>query len=273
MRPQGWRRFPALTLLALLWAVPAVSQDAAGCKDHPLLTRIPDFVIDGCESSEFDSHRFYDRHENEVVFEGRKTTLGYCLRDGGRERSFLEIWKNYANAVTTAGGTVEYRTAHSGNLHLGRDGREFWVWLNDAGGNCFTLVIVEQQAMIQEITASEMLDTLHRQGVVALSITFETNQAVIRPESQGLIDQVAAMLTTEPSLVVSIEGHTDDTGTPAHNRSLSQRRAEAVVASLVGRGIAARRLSAIGWGQDKPVADNRTDEGRARNRRVEIVRK
>lgn len=273
MRPQEWRRFPVLTLLALLWVVPAMSQDAAGCKDHPLLTRIPDFLIDDCETSEFDSHRFYDRHENEVVFEGRKTTLGYCLRDGGRERSFLEIWRNYANAITTAGGSVEYRTAHSGNLHLRRDGREFWAWLNDAGGGCFTLVIVEQQAMVQEVTAREMLDTLRRDGVVALSITFETNKAVIRPESQGLIEQVAAMLTTESNLVVSIEGHTDDTGTPAHNRLLSQQRAEAVVAALVGRGIAAGRLSATGWGQEKPVADSRTEEGRARNRRVEIVRR
>lgn len=81
------------------------------------------------------------------------------------------------------------------------------------------------------------------------------------------------MLTTESNLVVSIEGHTDDTGTPAHNRLLSQQRAEAVVAALVGRGIAAGRLSATGWGQEKPVADNRTEEGRARNRRVEIVRR
>lgn len=273
MAPNGWRRFPDLTLVALLWAVPAVSQDAVGCKDHPLLTRIPDFVIDDCETSEFDSHRFHDRHENEVVFEGRKTTLGYCLREDGRERSFLEIWRNYANAITTAGGSVEYRTAHSGNLHLVRDGREFWVWLDDAGGGCFTLIIVEQQAMVQEVTASDMLETLRRQGVVALSITFETNEAVIRPESQGLVEQVATMLTTEPDLVVSIEGHTDDTGTPAHNRSLSRQRAEAVVAALVGRGVAAGRLSATGWGQEKPVADNRTEEGRARNRRVEIVRK
>jgi OmpA-OmpF porin, OOP family len=69
-----------------------------------------------------------------------------------------------------------------------------------------------------------------------------------------------------------IEGHTDNTGTPASNQTLSQARAKSVVEALVTGGISRDRLAAKGFGQDRPIADNRTDEGRAKNRRVEIVK-
>ena len=75
-----------------------------------------------------------------------------------------------------------------------------------------------------------------------------------------------------PGLKISIEGHTDSTGTAVRNKTLSQQRAESVVSALVKAGIDAKRLSAKGWGQDNPIADNKTEEGRAKNRRVEIVK-
>jgi outer membrane protein OmpA-like peptidoglycan-associated protein len=72
---------------------------------------------------------------------------------------------------------------------------------------------------------------------------------------------------------VSIEGHTDNTGTAQGNKALSEERAKAVVAAVAAKGVAAARMGAVGWGQDKPVADNGTEAGRARNRRVEVVKK
>jgi OOP family OmpA-OmpF porin len=81
------------------------------------------------------------------------------------------------------------------------------------------------------------------------------------------------LLKDNPGLKVGIEGHTDSTGTPARNKTLSQQRAESVVSALVKAGIDAKRLSTAGWGQDKPIADNKTEEGKAKNRRVEIVKK
>jgi len=80
-------------------------------------------------------------------------------------------------------------------------------------------------------------------------------------------------MKAEPEMKVSIEGHTDNTGDPAANKKLSERRAKAVQESLVAKGIAAARLSSRGWGQEKPVADNRSEEGKAKNRRVEIIKK
>ncbi|MBN2369918.1 MAG: OmpA family protein, partial [Vicinamibacteria bacterium] len=94
-----------------------------------------------------------------------------------------------------------------------------------------------------------------------------------RQESRPIVDQVAALLKQNAGLRLSIEGHTDNVGTPASNKLLSERRAKAVLDAVVATGVAASRLSAVGWGQDRPIADNRSNEGRGKNRRVEIVKK
>jgi len=81
------------------------------------------------------------------------------------------------------------------------------------------------------------------------------------------------LLQSSPSLQVSIEGHTDNTGNSESNKKLSEERAKAVMDALIAKGIKKERLSFVGWGQQKNIADNRTEEGRAKNRRVEIVKK
>ncbi len=118
-----------------------------------------------------------------------------------------------------------------------------------------------------------MRDELNKTGFVALYINFETGKAVIKPESQIIVDQVAEMLKADDSLNVSIEGHTDNVGTPGFNRTLSENRAKSVMNAIISKGVEKSRMSAKGWGQEKPVGDNKTEEGRARNRRVEIVKK
>jgi outer membrane protein OmpA-like peptidoglycan-associated protein len=118
-----------------------------------------------------------------------------------------------------------------------------------------------------------MLEALNRDGRIALSIQFDTGKATIKPESLPIIEQMAALLQGTPALNVSVEGHTDSVGSAAANQTLSESRAKAVVAALVGRGIPAGRMSAAGFGASKPVAGNDSEEGRAKNRRVELVKK
>jgi outer membrane protein OmpA-like peptidoglycan-associated protein len=89
----------------------------------------------------------------------------------------------------------------------------------------------------------------------------------------GIIDQIAALLQAHPDLKLSIEGHTDNVGTPQSNKTLSQQRANSVMSAVAQKGIAANRMTAVGWGQEKPIADNRSEDGKAKNRRVEIVKK
>ncbi len=103
-------------------------------------------------------------------------------------------------------------------------------------------------------------------------ILFDLDSATIRPESKPVLDDVLAVLKGEPGWKVTIEGHTDSTGSDSHNLELSQKRADSVKAYLVAGGIDAGRLGTKGFGESKPVADNATELGRAQNRRVELVR-
>ncbi|MCB2409531.1 OmpA family protein [Hymenobacter lucidus] len=103
-------------------------------------------------------------------------------------------------------------------------------------------------------------------------MNFDTDKATIKPESEATVAEVVKLLQQNPALRLSVEGHTDNTGAAAHNRQLSEARAQAVVADLTRQAVAASRLRAAGFGPDKPIADNATEAGKAQNRRVELVK-
>ena len=107
---------------------------------------------------------------------------------------------------------------------------------------------------------------------ITYGITFDVGKSTIKPESMGEINRIVQLMTENPDLKFSVEGHTDSTGNPASNQTLSEQRSQAIVAKLVELGIAQNRLTAVGKGQNSPIADNNTDEGRAKNRRVEFVK-
>lgn len=137
--------------------------------------------------------------------------------------------------------------------------------------------VVEAKAMeggqIVVMSASEMGDALTRSGKVDLySILFDFDRAELKPESGETLDQIAALLREKPALRLAIIGHTDNQGSAPYNLDLSRRRAAAVVAALVAtHRIAADRLTSSGEGFSRPVAPNDNEDGRARNRRVELV--
>ena len=107
---------------------------------------------------------------------------------------------------------------------------------------------------------------------ITYGITFDVGKSTIKPESMGEINRIVQLMTENPDLKFSVEGHTDSTGNAASNQALSEQRSQAIVAKLVELGIASDRLTAVGKGQNSPIADNSTDEGRAKNRRVEFVK-
>jgi len=107
--------------------------------------------------------------------------------------------------------------------------------------------------------------------VLSQQVQFETGTAVLRAESDTVLAEAARVLSEHPELeVVEVQGHTDEVGTPEYNRKLGQERADSVVGWLAGHGVARERLVAKGYGSDRPIADNTTEEGRAKNRRVEF---
>ena len=120
------------------------------------------------------------------------------------------------------------------------------------------------------VLASDMATALEETGSISLyGVYFDTDKTFVKPSSANTLSQVAALLNADPAIRLEVAGHTDNTGTKAHNMELSQGRADAVVAALVGQhNIDASRLVAKGHGDSKPVAKNSTADGKAKNRRV-----
>ncbi|NWF57414.1 MAG: OmpA family protein [Syntrophaceae bacterium] len=254
-------------------------------KDTPYFSGMPNYRITDASDLEFSDYRFYNGEDCTTV-EGKKHFRTYALKEGAKQASELQISRNYSNSIKGMGGTIIFDGECSGancaencggRMLIGKvikGGSELWVEVapfND--GNDYYLTVIVKQAMKQDVTASNMLEALNRDGHIALYLNFDTGKATMGPEAQTIIAQIAEMLKANPGLKVSVEGHTDNVGTPASNKTLSNERAKTVVAAIIAQGIDANRLSAVGHGQDKPIADNKTEEGRARNRRVELVKK
>lgn len=256
----------------------AQKENAEECKDHPMLSRMPGYTIWECKEV-YTATEFAINVNNFVSQEGNLTRIVYSFDQESQKKisSWLQISKNYENALIRLGGKKVFSDDSYATFRAKKDNKELWIGIRLTGGGDldvseFTLDIVEKEPMKQEITANGILSALSVDGHIALYINFETGKADIKPDSQGVIEQLSEMLSTNPELKISIEGHTDNVGNPAANQILSTNRAKSVVKALVAKGISASRLIPKGLGQTKPIADNKTEEGRAQNRRVEIVK-
>jgi hypothetical protein len=195
------------------------------------------------------------------------------MESGNKEPSYYQIVKNYANAITKAGGKKIYEYEGLGCYELTKNGKVYKVKVNCTNNSDILLYVCEMESMKQEILANDIKDALNKDGYIALNILFETGKSAIQSESLPIIEQIYQLMKSEATLKISIEGHTDNVGDAAANKKLSNDRAKAVMDALIANGIDKTRMTSTGWGQEKPVADNRTDEGKAKNRRVEIVKK
>ena len=103
------------------------------------------------------------------------------------------------------------------------------------------------------------------------SISFDTNSYAIKPSFDPVLNSVTQTMQQHPELIANVIGHTDNTGQAAYNQTLSQNRAQSVASYIATHGVPAQRLSASGMGQNQPIADNSTEAGRRKNRRVEVT--
>jgi len=253
----------------------AISQeDAKGCKDHPLFTRMPNYYIHHCEGSDFDQHEF-SSETGAIAVEGKMTSLYYYLRDGSKGASVLAIVRNHINAIKKIGGTVVYDGGGRATLKVTKGKQEIWVGVNVAAVYEYRLDIVEKGEMQQEIVASAegMTNDITTTGHAALyGIYFDTGKSEIKAESESSLKEIAIMLKQNVTMKLFVVGHTDNVGGIGANMTLSRARAESVVNELTTKhGVGAGQLAAHGVGSLSPVAPNATEEGRALNRRVELV--
>lgn len=272
----------ALVLIFTVVSLAFAQKDEPGSKDYPGISRMPGFFIAGYNESAFDGFSFpvtQNGKQAEQRIEGRFIRIDYEREDKGTAVSRLQILRNLQNAARAAGGQVlDDFTSDPGyaaaTLRLTRDGKEVWVRV-EARANSYRQTVVERQSMQQDVVmdAAAMGAGLSEAGRVALyGIYFDTASSEVKPESEPTLAEIAKLLKQKPTLKVFIVGHTDMVGDPASNVKLSQARAQSVVNVLVGKyGIPGAQLSPYGSGPYAPVASNYTGEGRAKNRRVELV--
>jgi len=269
-----------LAVIAL--AAPAWAQeDEPNSKDHPMFSRFPGYYISGYDAQDFGAFEFNVGDSTQKV-EGRYWSIEYQLKENAKKGGPIEIGRNYINMLTKRGGVklVDDLSAGGGSIsgRMPAGGKNIWVQVQVSnGGELYTLYVVEEAAMEQkvEFTAMELAKALNESGSVAIhGILFDTGKATIKPESAAAIAPIGEVLKSTPALKIEIQGHTDNVGTPAANLKLSQDRAAAVKVYIVSTfGIAADRMTTAGLGDTKPVGDNKTEAGRAENRRVELVKK
>lgn len=264
-----------LCLLTPAWLL--AQDDREGCKDSPLLTRLAGCFITSCSKSDFDAAELTvktsgDNRTKHV--EGKVEKISYDCPT----KSALQVRRNTEQALRAAGFVIDF-TGYDLPVHYvtGHKGAQ-WIAVAASeltGASQYDFTSVLAQEMNQEMTADAeaWANEINKTGHVAVyGIEFDTGKATLKPESEKVLTQVLTLLNAQPDWKMKIEGHTDSTGTKAGNQTLSQQRAAAVVAWLVKNGIAPTRLIGAGLGDTKPIADNTTEEGRARNRRVELVK-
>jgi OOP family OmpA-OmpF porin len=311
MRISVTARAASATVTLLVIAL-CVTSTAAGqqVQDHPLISRFPGSELNQSLSSvkQFDGIAMPEGPHLKGKFtkteslEGKVTRLVYTTP---RDRSTIEIFRSYQQALTKAGFQTLFAcsaaecgdTSNEPVADLG-----YWCVTNKiqcaepmryiaaklprAAGDAYAaikvrteetyVIVVEVKPMqtgLVAVNAAALANDIAQTGHAAVyGIYFDTGKAEVKPESDATLTEIAKLLTANPQLKLHVIGNTDNVGTLAANMTLSKQRADAVVAALLAKyRVAQGRLLASGIGPLAPVATNRTEEGRAKNRRVELV--
>jgi outer membrane protein OmpA-like peptidoglycan-associated protein len=261
----------ALLLISVSAVCSAQTQDKEGCTDSPLIGRFPGSVITDCKNMDDDKFTFTLDGSKQKAVEGEFHRIRY---EFPKTASKAQVVRNLNTALRRAGYTMVYDSGDYGDFtgHMGKT----WIQIEISTGGGIDETIVVEKALTQDVVANaaELSTNLKGAGhAVVNGIFFDTGKAEVKVESTAALDEVAKLLKENASLKLYVVGHTDTTGGLAANLDLSRKRAAAVVDMLVSKySVAADRLSAFGAGPYAPLASNDSEDGRAMNRRVELVK-
>ena len=271
-----------ILLLVLLSAAPAFAQapgvDENDCKPSDLLSRLPGCGVWECEKKDFDAYDLVINKAGESKnLEGQGERFKFICP---ANVSQLQLQRNVEAALKKSGYAIVYSGRHENSNYpvvTAQKGAQ-WISVQTEQFNEFptyeqTAVLVKEMAQEMSASAQAMSDAIAKSGRLDVyGIQFATGQAAITPASDQVLSDVYAVLVANADWRLRIEGHTDNVGDKAANLKLSNARAAAVAAWLTAKGVDAARLSVAGLGDTQPVADNATEDGRARNRRVVLVK-
>jgi outer membrane protein OmpA-like peptidoglycan-associated protein len=240
---------------------------------------MPGYHIYRYDDLQFDQYEFKISDSKTQIVEGHSLFIIYDPNDNIQIPSPLQIGRNYINAAKSVGGKLVYEFHDPGEdavVEVTKNKMETWAYITANGNGSYSIHLIEKEAMKQDVLAdaSTMDRSIRESGKATLyGIYFDTGKADVKPESEIALKEIAKLMEGNANLKLYIVGHTDNTGMLDVNMKLSQDRAAAVMNALISKfSIAASRLKACGDGPTAPVASNDSEEGRALNRRVELVK-
>lgn len=187
----------------------------------------------------------------------------------------LEVGRNAESALRQSGFTIQHtRRYFTTRFYVtGQKGAQ-WVYVAADGVNYQVIAVrTKEMEQVMKAGAEGWAEQINQTGRVSIyGINFDTGKATIRPDSEKVLVELVTLLQKQPEWALLIAGHTDNAGTDVVNVPLSSQRAQAVIAWLGAKGIDKSRMVSAGFGSKRPVADNATEEGKARNRRVDLVK-
>jgi len=213
-----------------------------------------------------------DREHDRILLEASQRELQRVRMEAERQRMESELQAEESERLR-AEGEQSAQEAEAAKAQAAQTQRLFEAQAKAAD-------LARQEARLAEATAGDLRKRLQNlratRGAQGMQMTlddiaFAPGQANLRPEAKASLGQLIAFVNRDPGKPIRIEGHTDSRGATNANRVLSQRRADAVRDALIAAGVAAGRISSVGLGEEQPVADNESEEGRARNRRVDVI--
>lgn len=266
-------------IITMVLLMPLISLAQDDCKAPPYFDQISSFELTACQYSEYNEYEFVynDLKDKDVRMKkgGNYYRLKYDKReDDTKNVSGAYIRENYYNAVIKAKG--ENLGVNKDFFRFRHDSKTVYMLIQnavDVDEQGYIVHIIEETDMTQEIEL-DIKDALAKDGKIPLyGIFFDTDKSLIKPESDKELTKLVTYLKENPSVNIFVVGHTDNTGDFAHNLKLSKERAAAVVKYLVSNGINQSRLTSDGVGPLCPVTSSKVEDGRKKNRRVEIVLK
>ena len=270
--------FTAIVLLGV--CLPAFAQtdpkDRKGCADSKVLSRMSGCFISQCRNSDYDAAQFRVKtaaNKDEMQkLEGAAEDIQYNCAP---ETSMIEINRNAGRALKAAGFTIRYQIdASNSSAVTGQKGPQ-WVSVESRRGSyrMRTILVKELDQQMQANSAEGWAQQIEQTGHASIyGINFDTGKATIRPDSEQVLAEVLTLLQKNAVWRLAVAGHTDNVGAKDMNLALSRQRAQSVVAWLTAHHIGADRLLPGGFGDLVPVADNGAEDGRAKNRRVDLIK-
>lgn len=284
------RTFPLLLAAVGILPLASNAQDAERCHD-PVLPRLNGYVIISCSEGPGVLEAQVEKGASTEAFDGTLTVVQYDfpLPSKVPQPNANEIVHAYEAMVKAKGGS----TVYFGTDDLYENGRMTGTFLFTEGEkdhvvvvsqmvgeegirvvDGYTVQVLARKASYLQVTAQNLFNAIAQKGVATLNPAFKGTTAELEEDGLAEVEQIAIMMSRlDSTMAINVDVHSDNTGPAESGRKSTAARAEAIKHALIGYGIEPARVTARGMGGDHPVADNKTEEGRAKNRRVEIVKR